>query len=56
MLEYDKYEKELIKLGYEKHQERVEIMQTLWNFLDIVIDTYNRDEEEQVTNKESCSR
>ena len=46
MIKYDKYEEDLIKLGYEKHEQRVEIIQSLWNFVEIVKNTYNRYEKE----------
>lgn len=46
MLEYEKYEKDLVKLGYIEQEQRIEIIQTLWNFIEVVINTYNKHEEE----------
>ena len=46
MTNRDKYDEDLIALGFENQEDRIEIVQSLWNLVIIVVNSL-KDEEEQ---------
>lgn len=46
MINRDKYDEDLIALGFENQEDRIEIVQSLWNLVIIVVNSL-KDEEEQ---------
>lgn len=45
MINRDKYDEDLIALGFENEEDRVEIIQSLWNLVIIVVNSVNDEEE-----------
>lgn len=45
MINRDKYDEDLIALGFENQEDRIEIVQSLWNLVIIVVNSL-KDEEE----------